>query len=408
MVERSTLPRDDALPQLRVLVEASAVAPALMRSLGPDAAARLPAVRFHCLRYKPGTSLVVHYRVALGGEMHHATVMVASDSSMAELAGAVANQLLARQVDGRSPAAKALHYDEELDALVQWLPLDVELPALALTPVALAEHLRGAGIETGSREPTVVRYRPRTVAVLRLDDHILKIYRAEATFGRAVRGLQSVADVGVRTPTLEASFHALRMTVQTVVAGAKVESSPSLAEDAGRLLSLLHASPVGGLEPVGPAGQLERSGRSARLLGQMIPGLRGRVERLMAQLGELQPDGVALVRSHGDFYAGQLLVDDQGPVLVDLDAACLAAPARDMASYAARLVHLQDPDPGLDAARAGLEALIEGYGARPAGLPWYAATEFLRRAPFPFRYLPERWRDCVVAQLDAAEGALRW
>ena len=76
--------------------------------------------------------------------------------------------VLATKVDGRSPVPSALVYEPELDALLQWLPLDLSLPALAEPPGELASELRRHGVEIPGDEPAMLSYRPRRRAVLRL------------------------------------------------------------------------------------------------------------------------------------------------------------------------------------------------------------------------------------------------
>jgi hypothetical protein len=58
----------------------------------------------------------------------------------------------------------------------------------------------------------------------------------------------------------------------------------------------------------------------------------------------------------------------------------------------------------LEQARAALAALLEGYGASPAGISWYLATAILGRASRPFRRLDDRWPERVEAIVEAAEA----
>ena len=90
--------------------------------------------------------------------------------------------------------------------------------------------------------------------------------------------------------------------------------------------------------------------------------------------------------------------------MLDFDEACLAPRALDVASYAANLVSGR---PG-DLARAGaaLGALLEGYGERPEGLPWYLSASLLRRAPSPFRLHKRRWLQRTESIVAAAEAVL--
>jgi hypothetical protein len=404
----SVLPDDPALPRLPTLVDAEAMSAVFQRTLGREQAdGPPPDVTVHCLRYKPGTNLVVHYLVGLNGDVHHATAMIAGDRNLAKRAASVPNRKLARMVDGRSPAASPLSYDAGIGALIQWLPLDLQLPALALRPSDLRHRLAAHGVATDGDDPTMLAYRPRRRAVEGLGSHVVKIYAAQLDFDRAVQGLTSAAGIaGVPTPALEAVLPDLRLTVQMRLPEATSGSAVDVATEAGRLLAAFHASPVDGLEALPPPDQLQRAARSASLVIAVSPSLEPRVRRLLADLEELQPDDPPLVRAHGDFHAGQVVETRGILALVDLDEACRAPAALDVANYAAHLVRGADVD--LGAAQDCLQLLLDGYGARPEHLSWYMATAVLRRAPFPFRFLDERWPEAMTSQIEAAEAALRW
>jgi aminoglycoside phosphotransferase (APT) family kinase protein len=107
------------------------------------------------------------------------------------------------------------------------------------------------------------------------------------------------------------------------------------------------------------------------------------------------------VTSHGDFHRGELIRRGGELAVLDVDEACLSAPARDLATYAAHSATHDDGDAG-----TVLEALLAGYGARPDGLRWYLSASLLRRAERPFRILDEDWPTRVEELVDAAEAAL--
>src|SRR5919197_2937956 len=94
----SRVPRDDALPRLPTLLDPREIAPALARSLGPDAP--VPDVRIRYLRYKPATNLVVHYDVATPQGWRDAVVMIAAEARLDRRALNDRNRGLARLVDG--------------------------------------------------------------------------------------------------------------------------------------------------------------------------------------------------------------------------------------------------------------------------------------------------------------------
>jgi ATP-binding cassette, subfamily B, bacterial len=399
------VPADEALPRMPHLLDGEAMAPILQRSLG-DGAPPLD-VRVRYLRYKPDTNLVVHYDVGFEGRWHDATAMIAAGDSMSRRASKPANLDLARVVNGRSPAPMPLAYDPQLGALIQWLPLDLSLPGLGEPAERLRARLRAAQVklkEAGD-EPTLLAYKPRRRAVVRLDGHVVKVYAREQHFAAAAAGLRKSSSIeSLLTPTFEAAVADLRLTVQDYLSGQPVHSDADASEEAGALLATLHASGTDGLPVAMPDHQLEAAVRSARLVSRIAPELGERVARLVDRLGSDLPSGARLVASHGDFSASQL-VDCRGELgVTDFDEMCAAPAALDPATYVAHLVRGDGSD--VDAAELALEAIVDGYGERPDDLAWYLATAILRRAPHPFRYLDEHWPSQVEGFVGLAESAL--
>ena len=106
--------------------------------------------------------------------------------------------------------------------------------------------------------------------------------------------------------------------------------------------------------------------------------------------------------AHGDFHVDQLLVGDDIAV-VDFDQMSLAAPALDIASYAADVVRGRDGD--LAAVDDVLERLLDGYGGRPPALGWYLAAAILARVAHPFQRQFPDWPDRIDGMLRTAETA---
>jgi hypothetical protein len=422
---RPTVPVDPALPRLPVLLDTDAMAPFLHRSLGSDAP--FPDVRVRHLRYAPGRKLVVRYDVALGARRYDAVAMIAARPYLARRAMKPENLALARLVDGRSPAKMALYYEPEIEALIQWYPLDLELPALAEPPTRLVDELEAAGVSLGEvdGDPITLAYRPGRRAVLRVGDHVLKIYAKSEDFAAATANLLAAANLqGVRMATHEGDLPGRLVTVQHLFSGSPPARPADVALAAGQLLRALQvawasharaqepgevsgdldAAREAGLAVARPSQQLAISEESASFVAAILPDLGGRLEALLGVLEATVPSIDRLVLSHGDFIARQLLVTPDGLAVVDLDAMSLAPAALDPATYAAHLV-FGGPD-DLDKALAALEELLEGYGGRPPGLSWYLATCILRHARSPFRYLDEHWPERAEGMVTAAEAAL--
>jgi ABC-type multidrug transport system fused ATPase/permease subunit len=401
---RAPAPSDPALPRLAELLDPEVMADVLARSL--DAGAPAPRVRTHYVRYQPGTSMVVHYDVDLDGSSHGAVAMIIHGDELARWVLEPRNRAMAVQVNGRSPAAMPLAYEREIDALIQWLPLDLSLPPLAQRPTELRRHLRAAGLDlsTSGWEGEFLNYRPGTRAVLKMDDYVIKVYAHEPRFEQAAGSLQAARQWAVRTPRLLASLDEQHVTAQRFLEGTTPSDPTEMAGEAGEVLASLHRADPDGLISLAPSDHLAAAGGAAKLVSHISPELTGRLERLLSELEAATPDAGAPVPSHGDFHARQLLECDGGLVLIDLDRACAAPAALDASSFAAHLINEGRPD--LDAARVALERLLAGYGTRPPGMSWYLATAILRRAPNPFRALHEQWPDRVASLVDAAADAL--
>ena len=403
--EHTMTVRDDALPTMAQVLDAAVVAPILQRSLGPGAP--LPDVHVHCLRYKPGTNLVVHYDVGIDAAWHDAVIMVASSADLARRAANTENVRLARRVDGRSPAAAPLQYDTELDVLVQWLPLDLRLPALSESPSALRARLRAEGLRflLQDSEPTLLNYKPRRRAALRVGGHVVKVYAGHDQFMNATTGLRTTSVLReINTPRFEAALPDLQLTVQELLSGRHPARALDVARDAGSITAALHASHLSELRVTDTMSQLRAAAASTRLVGSIAPRLRARGDTLLAALELARPPDLELVPSHGDFHAKQLLRHHGVLAVIDFDEICAAPAALDLATFAAHVVRGDTDD--LAQALTALDSLAEGYGDRPDGLSWYLATSILRRAPIPFRYLDEQWPERMEGMMLAAETAL--
>ena len=130
--DRTKIPDDKALPQIERLLDADAVAPVLQRMLGQDTS--ISSVRIAYVRYRPAKRLLVMYELQCGDET--ASAVAQANSGGRDLAGRAtgpAGVALAARVSGRSLARTPLAYDPDLEALIQWPPLDLGLPALAAT-----------------------------------------------------------------------------------------------------------------------------------------------------------------------------------------------------------------------------------------------------------------------------------
>jgi energy-coupling factor transporter ATP-binding protein EcfA2 len=377
---------DPALPGFAHLLDAERMAPALERSLGRA----VDGVSIVDARLKPGRELVVRYDVEASGP--HTAVAVIQER----------RKRLARAVAARAAATGSLSFDEELGALIQWLPIDIALPALALPREELLRRIEAAGVAVAADAlgPELLSYKPLARAVVRLDGHVLKVYDDERRLARAARGLAVVRTSDLRAPDFEAASRELCALVQSRLDGSLPDDPWSAATEAGEVLRSLHALPATAPR-LTACDELDRAAKHAAVVTTLLPALGPRLERLLALLSDSAPVGEAVL-SHGDFESGQLLRTAHGPALLDLDDVCVAAPALDFANYASHVVH--GPS-SLDDVHGVLAVLADGYGRTPTELDWHLAAALVCRSPTPFRRFRDDWQTRVEALVEAAEEA---
>ena len=326
--------------------------------------------------YKPRDTVTVHYRALVDGAPRDA----------------VATHIVG--VDLRRHERGS--FDDDLRALVTWLPYDPRLPALGAEPAELARRL---GLALPAR-PALVGYKPRARAVMRANGHVLKAYGSARRFETALAGLRAAAAGPLRTGAYAGCSPTLRLIAQTTVAGRRPDSAVDVAETAGELAARLQRAVIPGLAAVTPERQLGAAARKGALVASVLPELAARVESLVGRLGRELPHGLELRPAHGDYHVDQLLVGHSVAV-VDFDGICLAASAHDLAAYAADVVRGRASD-GEQVGRV-LEAVLRGYGGRPDALGWHVTAAILARAAHPFQRQLEDWPARVEAMVRAAE-----
>jgi ATP-binding cassette subfamily B protein len=386
---------DPALPALERLLDPGAMHDALARSL--DAGARLDGVRVGRVVYKPRETVAVHYRAQVDGERCDAVATSVAGVALAERAHRPRYRALARRAEGRSPG-EPLSYDDAVGALITWLPFDPRLPVLVLDGDELGRRL---GIAGGAVR--LIGYKPRSRAVLRLGEHVLKAYGSDRRYEAALAGLITASREGsLPTADFAATAPELRLTAQREVGGTRPASAVEVAERAGALVATLQRSGLRSLPAAPPERQLAAAVRKANVIRVVLPSLAPRLDALVARLSERRPIAGRGVPAHGDFHVDQLLRTADGVAVIDFDQMCVAAPALDLATYAADVVRGRDAD--LDEVHAALEPLLAGYGARPDDLDWHLAAAILGRAAHPFHRQVRDWPQRVEAMVAAAEA----
>ena len=351
---------DAAFPAGRALLDPEHVARALGAVRG-SAPVRGPA-RLLDVYYYPGRSLQAVHRLA--------------DGAVVTVEGVPA---------GRGPVAGELAVPE-LGAVVRTFPADPDLPSL---PAVLAQ--------TGA-DSDLLTYLPGRRCVLGTPDRVAKLSTAPAV-ARAHRrqlALWHARDRRFRMarPLLLDTERAVRWERRLV--GDRVEvrlpglAGADLAALVAPELSALHDLSAGPLDlPVtGPEHLLARLERKTlRTLGRALPSVAASAAEAVARLRAAGPPACGpRTPVHGDCHLANLLLDDAGALLLDLDEMALGDAELDLAQFATRalLVALHRGS-GLPAAVELTAALPQAYGAArgravdPTAYAWYVAACLLSR-----------------------------
>ena len=395
--ETALCAREPELPGLPLVLDAEA----LLDRAG------LAGLRPVYLRYKPGTSCVA--------------ALVATDGSVTAFAAMTYPPARYREVRGRpkwqTGPEPVTYLDDVCTALV---PLrhdrGVRAAQYLMDPARQADYLARLGLSGASL--TLLRYKPGRRLVLRADGSagtsaVLKCY-TERDFVAALAGARHAEDCG--GAALLAAEPGQRSIAMTWVKGRPLcpeTGRPDLADfrRTGAELARLHAQR--GLAPrrLDRATDVRELDEQARSLAWLLPELGTASRRISADLAaRLSSLPLATRVLHGDFSADQVIIRDDGPVVIDWDRMAEGDPARDLGTFLARLdvqaiAGLVTPD---DAATAG-SALLDGYagaGGLPASVVEQHARALFALATEGFRGRRSAWEARAEAILDRIEALL--
>lgn len=405
--EEAIVLQDPGLPGLRLLLDRERLSDWISDLLGEDVAAE----RRH-LRYKPGTSCVVHVEAA--GRALLVSALPPSD----QVKHAKTHERAARAVLGAEPG---------IGVLVSTPAADRDLPGVAalLDPnrrPRLLERLFGGNLDRAA-EPSLLRYKPhrRWVGLLPARHGrqvLLRAYRHHAV-RPAAAALATLADGTPRTPRLLGWDRRRAVLAAEFLPGDPVhdahDGGGAVFERVGVAMAALHRRRDLRLPERSLGAEAEMVHGTARHLGVLLPELSGRAGELADRIA-LRLDSLPELRLpvHGDFSADQAVLMPDGQVgLIDLDAAGLGDPAADLGCAAAALARDVALGELTEAGRAiRLVALHDGYRsaggpADPGRVSVHAAAHLLRRTVEPFRLgLTEDWPRAAEDLLTRAEATL--
>ncbi len=397
--------RDPVVPGLRVVLDPEAVADRLRVLLEPPIRV-VPSY----VRYKPGSSCLVGYRVECRGGDQLIHVKAFKHGKQSKLAKMTT-----------SPAGTAAFEDDLVGIAV--FPQDRLLPVVGRLsdPVffdTLLSRILPDGLEWQGAHLHMIRYKPERRYVARIDlagrpVAALKAYcpddylRAAKIAKVATGGRQSV-----RTPLRLGASDRHRVVAHEWLAGSQLEATASMEvmEAVGNTLAVLHRRPKKHLARRRRREEASAIRESGRSLAELVPELQGRLKRLSTEVArrvrEMEPRKIPI---HGDFSPDQIVLGPFGVGVLDLDNAVLADPAADVGWFAADLeMRALGGDLFPSSSEGAIAALVAGYrdaGGEDLGerLPAYRAASLLSRAVEPFRYRSASWPQDIESVVRRAE-----
>ena len=411
--------RDPNVPGLAVLLDPDAFGQTLA-SLYPGSDVRAAQPRY--VRYKPGTSCLVGYRVDTG-------------AGPLDLYARAHNPRIDDKIDKAgqrrsiaSPLGAGIKVDNRLAVVIFPFPNDHELRGLR----ALAEdeprrdmfqRLLPDHEPLWDAQLDSLRYKPERRYVARLHQYgnggaVLKFYTRD-DFELCKDNVDRFETDGpLRIPRRLGRSKRYGVTAVEWVDGRPLRQALSQSQLSGadyrlvgRALACLHAQKPS-LEAAWTAEHYARLlAEAAVTVAEIAPDLEDRARGLAQRIGEKFTSRHWRARRslHGDLSTEQLLLQDGAVAIVDFDRASHGDPRIDLGTFNARLAYdvvrgsVTDEQAG-----ACFEAVMDEYREASAKdvtrkLERFTAASLLRIAVEPFRYRLENWPEKIETLIARAE-----
>lgn len=310
------------------------------------------------------------------------------------------------------------------DPELPWLP-DLMDPAIASAIVAQL----GLAPADADVSVTVLHYAPRERATLQFDvsgsdprELIGKTdssRRARSLFMRASQ-IYQVLPSGLTIPEPLSYADEHHLVLHEKVAGVPMSSIvgserfPEALRSVAISVAALHALPVDSLVPKNLAKFIKILTRSADLINVVMPDLGVRACRLVSKIEPIVCEGTVAVRTtHSDFHMGNILVDRDRVVLIDLDEVVPGDPLVDVGRFLALIQSSALRRYGSLSALDDEHALFREQYERSSGvmldgsrLRAIEAGSLVRNAAFQFTQQAPDWQGEVESVLEAAEQVM--
>jgi aminoglycoside phosphotransferase (APT) family kinase protein len=360
------------------------------------------------VRYKPGSSCLVAYRVEQAREESLVYVKAFARGQEAKLAKMTSSQ-------------ETTAFEDELVG-VSAFPRDRLLPVLGrlsdpefmdglLARVWPEGQLRYTHLET-------LRWKPERRFVARVEEEghpvgVLKAYCPDDYIRAAKVAKVSTNGNGLfRTPERFGASDRHRIVLREWLPGTSLTPSTSIEEieAVGAVMAGLHRRARKHLHRWHRSDAAAGVRAAGQFLGQLMPEIadqaRSRAAGIAKRIRQLEKRKQPI---HGDFSVDQLVLGSFGIGVLDLDNAALGDPAADAGWFIADLeLSVVEGTVSTDEVEEARSALIAGYraaGGEDLGerLPLYVSASLLQRAVEPFRHRWANWPESLAALVRRAE-----
>lgn len=413
--------RDPALPGLATLLDPDALVVALRRAVP---GVELGPAQIRYIKYNRGTNCLVSYQLAVAG----GTVDIHAKAFSPEVPEKLSKARKKPGIPGPLGRGRLVLEDEAITVSV--FPNDRKVTSLhrfADGPCQseLLRELLPERPELWDGRIEKLIYKPERRLVARLStggvpQAAIKVYSAGEYGGAAASATAFQSRGTLRFAPLLGRSDKLQVLVFDWINGRVL--SEALLDDAfplytlaevGVALAALHAQSAAGLLPLAREAEAAQLLEVARNLGWICPALAARAESIARRLAaELSAEPPVSQPIHGDFHIRQVILNDAGVTILDVDRAWCGDPMLDLGLFIAHLEREVIRGKLVSDRVAALsEALLDGYRAAtgrpiPARARLYAAAELFRLAPRFFRYAEQDWPQKSEASLARVEALL--
>lgn len=414
--------RDPGIPGLGLLLDP----PGLLAELGRRVDVNsIGAIRLTYLRYKPGVNCLARYELHANGHRYDAYAKAFGDDAVTKLDKSM-ERTVCEGVLG--PGRTVLAHSQ---LVFSTFPNDAKLVSLqCVADEDFRRRLFGRLFGHGSawldcHFAQSLNYKPERRYVARLEksdnESVLAKFYSQTGYDKARMISRKLGGdrhgfypetVG-RSKKYKVVAYRWRAGATLRQLGMEGNLNQAALKAAAKSLARFHASSFDGLEPPNATERNRRLEAIAEFTGFLLPQLDSRARRVARQLNEwLDGEKPVLQPVHGDFYDKQVVIDDDGAHLIDMDAARLDNPLLDIGNF---LAHLESQVCGqavshsnLDFQREVFTCAMEKQGSHAAEpqLNRYIALALFGLTHHPFRDLAEDWPLQIERLLTRVEALL--